>query len=103
MNLSNIKFAVIGLGYVGLPLAVEFGKKRSVVGFDINQKRISELKESRDFTLETEPEELQAAKHLTVSTQLNDLGYNNGQISAAGAHKESSIEVAEAIKKISAT
>jgi UDP-N-acetyl-D-galactosamine dehydrogenase len=73
MNLQNIKLAIIGLGYVGLPLAVEFSKKRSVVGFDINQKRIDQLKSGHDFTLETEPEELQAALHLQFSTSVNDL------------------------------
>jgi UDP-N-acetyl-D-galactosamine dehydrogenase len=66
-DLSDIKLAIIGLGYVGLPLAVEFSKIRSVVGFDINLKRIEQLKSGHDFTLETEPEELQAAKHLIFS------------------------------------
>ena len=70
---SLLSVAVIGLGYVGLPLAVEFGKKRSVVGFDINAKRIAELQAGHDHTLETEPEELQAASHLRFSTQLEDL------------------------------
>jgi UDP-N-acetyl-D-galactosamine dehydrogenase len=70
---SNNPIAIIGLGYVGLPLAVEFGKLRPVIGFDINAKRIAELQAGRDNTLETEPEELQAAKHLTFSTQLEDL------------------------------
>ena len=70
---SLLSVAVIGLGYVGLPLAVEFGKKRSVVGFDINAKRIAELQAGHDHTLETEPEELQAASHLRFSTQLVDL------------------------------
>lgn len=73
MNLDNIKVAIIGLGYVGLPLAVEFGKKRSVVGFDINTKRIAELQAGHDHTLETEPEELQAAEFLRFTTQLEDL------------------------------
>ena len=73
MNFQNIKLAVIGLGYVGLPLAVEFGKQRSVVGFDINLKRIEQLKGGHDFTLETEPEELQAAKHLQFSARMDDL------------------------------
>ena len=72
-SLSNLKLAIIGLGYVGLPLAVEFGKQRSVVGFDINEKRIDELKAGHDFTLETEPEELQAAGELSFSTNLEDL------------------------------
>jgi excinuclease ABC subunit A len=55
---KNKKICLIGLGYVGLPLAVEFGKKRKVIGFDINQNRISELKEGNDTTLETTPQEL---------------------------------------------
>ncbi len=68
-----MKLAIIGLGYVGLPLAVEFGKKRPVVGFDINQKRIDELKSGNDFTLETTAEELRNAKLLTYTTNLEDL------------------------------
>lgn len=73
MQLQNIKLAVIGLGYVGLPLAVEFGRKRPVVGFDISQKRIDELRKGNDFTLETTQEELAAAKHLTFTTNIEDL------------------------------
>ena len=76
-DLSDVKLAIIGLGYVGLPLAVEFGKIRSVVGFDINLKRIAQLKEGRDLTLETEPEELEAASHLTFSTNSDDLSACN--------------------------
>ena len=72
-DLSSIKLAVIGLGYVGLPLAVEFGKIRSAVGFDINQKRIAQLKVGIDLTQETEPEELQAATHLSFSNNTDDL------------------------------
>ena len=53
MQLQNIKLSIVGLGYVGLPLAVEFGRKISVVGFDINQRRIDQLKAGNDFTLET--------------------------------------------------
>lgn len=73
MQLQDIKLAVIGLGYVGLPLAVEFGRKRPVVGFDINQQRINELKNGNDLTLETTPEELAAAKHLTFTTHVESL------------------------------
>ena len=73
MQLQEIKLAIIGLGYVGLPLAVEFGRKRPVVGFDINQRRIDELKAGNDFTLETTAEELAVAKHLTYTTNLDDL------------------------------
>jgi UDP-N-acetyl-D-galactosamine dehydrogenase len=65
--------AIIGLGYVGLPLAVEFGKHRAVVGFDINQSRISELKAGRDHTRETSPEELAFAKGLTVTSDASAL------------------------------
>jgi UDP-N-acetyl-D-galactosamine dehydrogenase len=73
VKLEDIKLSIVGLGYVGLPLAVEFGRKRPVVGFDINQRRIDELKEGRDFTLETTQEELAAAKYLSYSTKLDDL------------------------------
>lgn len=70
---DKIKLAIIGLGYVGLPLAVEFGKKRPVVGFDINAKRVAELQSGQDHTLEVEPEELKEAGHLTFSTNLDAL------------------------------
>ena len=66
--LETAKIAIIGLGYVGLPLAVEFGKKRKVVGFDINTKRVAELKAGHDLTLETEPDELRQARHLSYAT-----------------------------------
>lgn len=67
------KISIIGLGYVGLPLAVEFGKKLSVVGFDINQDRIAELRKGHDRTLEVEPEELKSSQGLTFSSETNDL------------------------------
>lgn len=73
VKLENIKLSIVGLGYVGLPLAVEFGRKRSVVGFDISQRRIDELKAGKDFTLETTQEELAAAKQLNFTTNLDDL------------------------------
>ncbi len=65
--------AVIGLGYVGLPLAVEFGKYRKVIGFDIYQARVDELKAGHDSTLETSDEDLAAAKHLEFTTNIDDL------------------------------
>lgn len=58
--MKNPKIAVIGLGYVGLPLAVEFAKKYQVVGFDINEARVEELKSNQDHTLETSSEELES-------------------------------------------
>ena len=67
------KIAIIGLGYVGLPLAVEFGKKRNVVGFDINSKRVDELKKSIDVTLETTKQELESALKLTFTSNLEDI------------------------------
>ena len=73
MTPEQIKLAVIGLGYVGLPLAVEFGKKRPVVGFDIHQGRIEALKQGHDSTLEVDDEELASAKHLSYSHNLDDL------------------------------
>lgn len=73
LKLEDLKLAIVGLGYVGLPLAVEFGKRRLVVGFDINEKRIAELKSGHDCTQETESGELQVAKHLTFTTRIEDL------------------------------
>ena len=73
MTPEQINLAVIGLGYVGLPLAVEFGKKRPVVGFDIHQGRIEALKQGHDSTLEVDDEELASAKHLSYSHNLDDL------------------------------
>lgn len=68
MKLADIRLAIIGLGYVGLPLAVEFGRKRSVVGFDIHALRIAELQAGEDHTLETTPEELAQADKLSFTT-----------------------------------
>ncbi len=65
------KIAVIGLGYVGLPLAVAFGRKSPTVGFDINEKRVSELLEGWDRTLEVESHLLKEANHLTYTTTLD--------------------------------
>ena len=71
--MSNRKIAVIGLGYVGLPLAVEFGKIRRTVGFDINNSRISALNDGFDHTLEITSEELTNSKSLTFSCNIEDI------------------------------
>jgi len=71
--MNNKKIALIGLGYVGLPLAVEFGKKRTVIGFDINQSRINELENGMDATLETTKQELEDATHLSYTASLDDI------------------------------
>jgi UDP-N-acetyl-D-galactosamine dehydrogenase len=73
MNLDGKTIAIIGLGYVGLPLAVEFGKKRAVIGFDINPKRVAELQSGEDHTLECSRSELKEASHLRYSCELEDL------------------------------
>ena len=65
LRIQDVKLAVVGLGYVGLPLAVEFGKKRSVIGFDINTRRIDALKAGHDHTLEVSDDELAEAAQLT--------------------------------------
>ena len=77
MHHHDLKLGIIGLGYVGLPLAVEFGRKRNVIGFDIKQERIDELKSGHDSTNEVTSEELGAAGHLTFSTQIQDLNTCN--------------------------
>ena len=73
ININEIKIAVIGLGYVGLPLAVEFGKKVPVTGFDINAKRIAELNSGIDHTLEVSKEDLTQATYLTYSSDMAEL------------------------------
>ncbi|ADP69717.1 UDP-glucose/GDP-mannose dehydrogenase [Rhodomicrobium vannielii ATCC 17100] len=73
MDLSDKTIGVIGLGYVGLPLAVEFGKIRSVVGFDVSAARVADLREGIDRTREVEPHELAAARYLTYTTSLEEL------------------------------
>ncbi len=70
---ENPKIGVVGLGYVGLPLAVEFGKCRSVVGFDINPERVAQLVSGVDVTLEVAADALAVAKHITYSTDVESL------------------------------
>lgn len=71
------KIALIGLGYVGLPLAVEFGKKQEVIGFDINDSRVQELKSGTDSTLEVSVGELQQATYLKYTSCLDDIANCN--------------------------
>jgi len=70
---GTIVLGIVGLGYVGLPLAVEFGKKYQVIGFDINEKRIDELRNGKDRTLEVSCEELSEAERLSYTTKLEEL------------------------------
>ena len=73
LTIEETKLAIIGLGYVGLPLAVEFGKKMPVVGFDINTNRVNELKKGVDNTLEVDANELAEAESLSYTTDTSDL------------------------------
>ncbi len=77
LTLDNIKIGIVGLGYVGLPLAVEFGKRYPTTGFDLNMERIAELKAGIDHTLEVSSEELIQAKQLTYTVDPNDLSECN--------------------------
>ncbi|AZS81621.1 Vi polysaccharide biosynthesis UDP-N-acetylglucosamine C-6 dehydrogenase TviB [Achromobacter spanius] len=77
LRIQDVKLAVVGLGYVGLPLAVEFGKKRSVIGFDINTRRIDALKAGHDHTLEVSDEELAEAAQLSYTADRAELGQAN--------------------------
>jgi UDP-N-acetyl-D-galactosamine dehydrogenase len=72
-NLRNLKVGIVGLGYVGLPLAVEFGKRFQTVGFDIKQDRVDELRRGVDSTLEVDADELAQATKISYTTQLSDL------------------------------
>ena len=73
MNITDKKIAIIGLGYVGLPLAVEFGKKYQTLGFDINQTRVNELENGKDSTLEVSEAELLSMTKLQFSSDISDL------------------------------
>ncbi len=77
MNLDKVKIAVIGQGYVGLPLAIEFGKKYSTLGFDINQARIDELTKGVDHTNEASPEQLKSSEKLIFSADIDDINECN--------------------------
>jgi UDP-N-acetyl-D-galactosamine dehydrogenase len=72
-DVNNLRIGVVGLGYVGLPLAAEFGRRFPTVGFDLKQERIEELEAGHDSTLETSDEELRAATHLRYTTNASDL------------------------------
>ena len=72
-SLSDVKLGIIGLSYVGLPLAVEFGKKYQTIGFDINAQRVEELKQGNDFTLEVSSEELAESKFISYECDVEAL------------------------------
>ncbi|MEM8981985.1 MAG: Vi polysaccharide biosynthesis UDP-N-acetylglucosamine C-6 dehydrogenase TviB [Pseudomonadota bacterium] len=72
-DLQNARIGIVGLGYVGLPLAVEFGKKFPTIGFDLNETRVAELRDGSDSTLEVESDELRVADQLSYTTDVNGL------------------------------
>jgi len=77
MKLINVKIGIIGLGYVGLPLAIEFGKKYKTIGYDINKTRIGELKSGNDKTNECSPAEIKASEYLVISEKIENLNSCN--------------------------
>jgi len=77
MNIEKVNIAIVGQGYVGLPLAIEFGKKYPTIGFDINSIRIEELKNGIDHTNEASQEQLKSANYLNFSSDLNDITNSN--------------------------
>jgi UDP-N-acetyl-D-galactosamine dehydrogenase len=95
-DLGNTRIGIIGLGYVGLPLAVEFGKHYPTIGYDIKQARIEELKAGRDSSLEVEPAELQQVPHLSYTHRLEDLEGCNVYIATVptpiNQHKQPDLE-----------
>ena len=72
-SMNDLKIAILGMGYVGLPLAIEFGRYRKIICFDINEKRINELKNGVDLTLETSEMELRKTKNLFFTTRTEDI------------------------------
>ena len=76
-KIEDLKLAVIGLGYVGLPLALEFSKKKTVIGFDINKSRVNELKSGIDKNLEFNKKELQKTQQLYLTYNIDDLKLAN--------------------------
>ncbi len=73
MKVIDLRIAIVGLGYIGLPLAVEFGRKHKVIGFDINKKRIEELNKGVDITSELNSKEIRQAKNLSFTFNINDV------------------------------
>ena len=73
MNIDNCKICIIGMGYVGAPLAVEFGRKRKVIGYDINKDRINSLSINQDSTLELSSEDLSDAIYLNFTSNVDDI------------------------------
>ena len=73
MNIKNFNVGVVGLGYVGLPLAIEFGKKLNVIGYDNDKSRISDLRKSKDFNFEIKKSEFKKSKKLKFTYNISEL------------------------------
>ena len=76
-DIDNLRIGIVGLGYVGLPLAVEFGKLYPTVGFDIHEGRVAELEGGTDSTLECSSEELAEARHVSYTSNVEDIASCN--------------------------
>jgi UDP-N-acetyl-D-galactosamine dehydrogenase len=102
-KLADARVAIIGLGYVGLPLAVEFGRRYPTRGFDINAKRIAELGRGHDATLEVSEQELGASTHLRFTTKLDDIADCNVYIvtvpTPIDAHKRPEMSALQAASR----
>ncbi len=102
-DLNNARIAIVGLGYVGLPLAVEFGKRYPTLGFDINGARIAELREGRDSSLEVEPEDLKGVTQLRYTGEAGDLAECNVFVvtvpTPINAHKEPDLRPLESASR----
>ena len=77
LDFDKVRLGIVGLGYVGLPLAVALARRYPTIGFDINQKRITELSGGTDHSLETSPDELAAARHLSYTSDPEKLSACN--------------------------
>ena len=103
-DLNNARIGIVGLGYVGLPLAVEFGKRYPTLGFDINRARIAELRAGRDSSLEVEPEDLKDVAQLRYTEQAEDLAACNVFVvtvpTPINAHKEPDLSPLESASRI---
>ena len=77
MDRADFKLAVVGLGYVGLPLAVEFSRKRPVLGYDTNLERVRALRNGKDSTMEVSPSDLERAVNLSYTSDIHDLANCN--------------------------
>ena len=93
---NKLQIVILGLGYVGLPLAVEFGKKRDVIGFDVEESRIQELISGKDRTQEISPAEMKEAKFLKFTNKIEDIRLLEYSTNPEGSKKNHAKSVEDA-------